>query len=393
MYNNAEIKEEEGLDDYDTINVSIDGQGSEEDEDSQDSQDSKKSYPNMAIKIDKDQYSVFEMKRKYDKKKICMDPSFQRNFVWNTKQKSELIESVVMGIPLPLIYLAESQEGNLIVVDGRQRLTTFFDFLNNKFRLNQLKILEELNGKNFKNLENEYSHYASEIEDYQLVVQVIKYPTPDRVRFDIFDRVNRGGTPLNKQEMRNALYQGNSTDLLKKITEDERFLLATGKGISSKHMKDRYIALRAIAFTLLYEKKLIDKDGKIVEYKSDMEDLLGKTMEYLNRLSEQEISSIYNEFGEIMESIYQTLGEDAFRIGTQELRKRPISMTLFEVLYYLFYLLSGKKIMKDRVINVVSDLMNDQTFLRALQQSVDSSYSVQNRFEKIINSCGEIINV
>ena len=90
-------------------------------------------YPNTSIKIDKDQYSIFELKRKYDKGKICMDPSFQRNFVWKSRQMSELIESVIMGIPLPLIYLAESENGDLIVVDGRQRLTTFFKFLNNEF--------------------------------------------------------------------------------------------------------------------------------------------------------------------------------------------------------------------------------------------------------------------
>ena len=71
-------------------------------------------YPNTSIKIDKDQYSIFELKRKYDKGKICMDPSFQRNFVWKSRQMSELIESVIMGIPLPLIYLAESENGEKI---------------------------------------------------------------------------------------------------------------------------------------------------------------------------------------------------------------------------------------------------------------------------------------
>lgn len=150
-------------------------------------------YPNTSIKIDKDQYSIFELKRKYDKGKICMDPSFQRNFVWKSRQMSELIESVIMGIPLPLIYLAESENGDLIVVDGRQRLTTFFKFLNNEFHLNKLSILKEINGYNFKQLEEKYDKYASSVEDFQLVVQIIKYPTPDRIRFDIFDRVNRGG--------------------------------------------------------------------------------------------------------------------------------------------------------------------------------------------------------
>lgn len=193
---NEQIEEQE-LEDYHTIEV-------------EDEQEEKLDYPDLKIKIDKDQYSIYEMKRKYDRGKICMDPSFQRNFVWKNKQMSELIESVIIGIPLPLIYLAESQRGDLVVVDGRQRLTTFIKFLNDEFRLNGLRILKDINGCCFSDLEKEkrYSKYATSIEDFQLVVQVIKYPTPDKVRFDIFDRVNRGGTPLNKQEMRNALYQG-----------------------------------------------------------------------------------------------------------------------------------------------------------------------------------------
>ena len=91
------------------------------------------------------------------------------------------------------------------------------------------------------------------IEDTQLAVQIIKHPTKDRVRFDIFDRVNRGGTPLNKQEMRNALYQGNSTKLLNRLSHMLSFKKATGNSISPIHMKDKYIILRALCFYLLYQ--------------------------------------------------------------------------------------------------------------------------------------------
>ena len=92
-------------------------------------------YPDLSIKIESARFSIFELKRRYDRGMICVDPDFQRLAVWSNKQKSELIESVIMGIPLPLIYLAENADGKLVVVDGRQRLTTFFEFLNNSFRL------------------------------------------------------------------------------------------------------------------------------------------------------------------------------------------------------------------------------------------------------------------
>lgn len=85
-------------------------------------------------------------------------------------------------------------------------------------------------------------------EDYQLSFYIIQPPTPERVKYDIFDRVNRGGTRLTNQEMRNALYKGRSTVMLRELAVSSEFLKATGRGISSRRMKDQYIILRSIAF-------------------------------------------------------------------------------------------------------------------------------------------------
>lgn len=235
--------DDDGVDDAGTITY----------DDSDDVSEQNQIYPAKNIKIDRVQFSIYELKRRYDRGDICLDPDFQRNEVWSTRQKSELIESVVMGIPLPLIYLAETMDSKLVIVDGRQRLTTFFQYLDNQFALDKLKILPELNKHKFRQLldDEKTRGYAAQIEDFQLVIQIIKYPTPDRVRFDIFDRVNRGGTPLNNQEMRNALYQGEATKLLNRLAECEEFKRATGNSVSPKHMKDKYIILRAISFYLL----------------------------------------------------------------------------------------------------------------------------------------------
>lgn len=153
--------------------------------------------------------------------------------------------------------------------------------MDNQFALKGLKIFSQLNGYRFHDLEEEKElrRFASAIEDFQLIMHIIKYPTPDRVRFDIFDRVNRGGDPLNNQEMRNALYQGRSTRLLKKLAEKEEFKAATGNSISPVHMKDRYIILRAIGFYFWENGQLVRRNGEKVRYRSDIEELLGITME------------------------------------------------------------------------------------------------------------------
>lgn len=385
MIEEKQNMEENDLEDYDTVNV-------ETKEENMDEQESKaEEYPNLSIKIEQAQYSIFELKRRYDKKRICIDPDFQRNSVWSLKQKSELIESVIMGIPLPLIYLAENEDGELVVVDGRQRLTTFFEFLDNKFKLRDLKILTQINGMNLEELDNSkvYSRYVTVIEDTQLVVQIIKYPTKDRVRFDIFDRVNRGGTPLNKQEMRNALYQGNATKLLNKLSRLESFQKATGSSISPKHMKDKYIILRALSFYLLFHGKMVDRNNKKIEYRSDMEELLGVGMHLFNSMEKEQLIQIENLFNETMIKSYNCLGEDGFRIPSNGKVRRPISMTLFETLFYYFTLFETDLKLAKRG---VEELLKDEAYLKSLQHSVDSSVNVKIRFEKVIEKYKEIMD-
>ena len=173
-------------------------------------------YPNFDIKIDKGFYTVYELKRRYDAepKRIKLDSDFQRESIWKYKQKAELIESILMGLPLPIFYFNQDKYGNLIVVDGRQRLTALFEYMDGNFSLNHLKILNQFNEMKFDDLS---PVYQTRIEDFQIQAHVIIPPTPDRIKFDIFDRVNRGGTSLNKQEIRNALYQGKATTFLKTV--------------------------------------------------------------------------------------------------------------------------------------------------------------------------------
>lgn len=385
MVADQEWQAEDGVDDVGTISYDTDREIHTE-----------MIYPARNIKIDRVQFSIFELKRRYDRGNICLDPDFQRNEVWNTRQKSELIESVVMGIPLPLIYLAETMEGKLVIVDGRQRLTTFFKYLNNEFALSGLKIMTELNSCKFQDLEKDEDKkkYAAEIEDFQLVIQIIKYPTPDRVRFDIFDRVNRGGTPLNNQEMRNALYQGPATKLLNELAESEAFKDATGHSVSSTHMKDKYIILRALSFYVWNKDLLKKKDGELVVYRSDIEEFLGYSMEYLNWSEDALRTGLKSLFFRVMRRCYNQLGENAFRIPTDSGRRRPVSMTLFESVFYFVALIEENELDlpwgTERA--AVDEMLEDSVFLNALTYNVDSAVHVQERFATVERKYREIVD-
>jgi hypothetical protein len=313
-------------------------------------------YPQANIKVEREQYSIFELNRKYKKKDVILDPEFQRGYVWNAKQKSELIESVIMGIPLPIFYLNETKEGKLVVVDGRQRLSTFFLFLDNEFKLKDLRILIELNGKKFSELDGKLQ---SNLEDFQLIAQVIKPPTPDRIKFDIFDRVNRGGTPLNQQEMRNALYQGKSTQLLEKLARNNIFKKATTYSINERRMKDRYIILRFLTFFLWRNKELIDANGTLIEYKNDIDDFLGKSMEYINSLDEHSIIELEAKFILSMQNNYLLFGQNAFRRVSYNGQRNPVNMLLFESFGYLFSDISNEYCLenKEKIKSISNEIL------------------------------------
>ena len=337
-------------------------------------------YP-AEVNIQRDMYSVRELKTDFEDKLLILAPDFQREFVWKLKQKSELIESILMGIPLPMIYFFEGEDGIIQVVDGKQRLTSLFEFLDNKYPLSHsLSILRHLRGRKFKELT---AAERTKIARHQFVTQTIIPPTPDKIKFDIFERVNRKGTTLNNQEMRNALYQGKSTSFLEKLAKNKFFKKATGNSVSPTRMKDRYMILRFLAFYLWKEKLLKDKDGNLVDYKSDIDEFLGKTMVYINHLNDNKIEELETIFSETMEISFKTRGKLGFRIPSNE-RKRPINMALMETLGYLFSKLRGTVSMdKEDINSKINSLFDDTSYLECITRRVDSSVSVKGRFDKI----------
>lgn len=335
-------------------------------------------YP-AEVKIQRDMYSVRELKMDYEDKNLILAPDFQREFVWNLKQKSELVESILMGIPLPMVYFFEGDNGVIQVVDGKQRLTSLFEFIDNKYPLSQtLSILPHLRGFRYKELE---PAQRTKIARYQFVTQTIIPPTPDRIKFDIFERVNRKGSTLNNQEMRNALYQGKSTQLLNSLSKNIYFLKATDNGVSPTRMKDKYMILRFLAFYLWKERVLKDKDGELIEYRSDMDEFVGKAMSFLNSIDEPFLKELSMIFNDAMSLAFFIGKENIFRIPSEE-RKRPINMALMESLGYLFSQIKNTK-NPENYRDKIDSLLEDESYIKSLTQRVDSISSVETRFHKV----------
>lgn len=285
------------------------------------------------VSVENVNYTVYELKRKYDKTKkerelgiepqngLILDDSFQRTGdVWGTKDKVRFIESVLMDIPIPFIYLAEGKRGNLIVIDGRQRLTALFDFLDDKYPLRNIEFFPQLKGKRVKKLINELETYRTKIEDYHLYVIKIKMSTPEEFKLQIFARVNKTGMQLNPQEIRHALHQGESTLLLERISNEYNI-------INKKRMKDRYLAIRYIAMRLYYIGQLKNYDkSKKVNY-SSINAFLGEAMDAINTFTADQIEAVFDDFCYSYETACKTWGEQAFKTK----KDTPINMILFEL--------------------------------------------------------------
>lgn len=350
------------------------------------SDDSYTIYPNAEVRVEKSQFSVLHLQTLcLRRKELIIDPDFQRHDVWTSRQKSELIESILMGIPIPLMYLFEDRNGKKQVVDGRQRIGAILDFLDNKFKLKNLRILSQLNECYFKDLEPKLQGV---FEDYQLFFYIIQPPTPERVKYDIFDRVNRGGTSLNKQEMRNALYRGRSTEMLDRLCGMPEFLLATGRSINKDRMKDQYVVLRAIAFLMLHRGEF--NNIQSLQYRGDIDDFLARFMVYINDDAKDDLITEYEAlFCHAMSVSYDLLGENGFRFSGNVIR-RPINMPLFEALTYLFSFIPknigfDKRTELLREIELVKEQFDNSSYFSG---NIDSTTSVSFRFDRI----DEIVN-
>jgi hypothetical protein len=155
------------------------------------------------------------------KGQINLSPDFQRRNRWDDERRSRFIESIIMNVPIPPVFLGEDEYGKYVVLDGRQRLTAISEFLKNTFALKKLEVWSELNGATFDELEK---RKLSPIIMRRFIpaIVVLKESEPI-VKYDVFDRLNTGGMIANPMEIRNAVYQGPFNTALQNLSNSVEF--------------------------------------------------------------------------------------------------------------------------------------------------------------------------
>ncbi len=333
--------------------------------------------------IDKTQFSIFELHRRYKRGDLELIPTYQRESgIWNDRKKSRLIESVLLNIPIPVIYLAEMKENRMETVDGQQRLSSFIEFIENKFALKSLEVMQELSNKKFRDLEKDYKELQRKFEDYQLNVFLIKKDSHPDIRFDVYRRINEGATQLNAQELRHSMFRGVLIDLLKEMAEDSSFKELVGGAVSKKRMKDKEAALRFLAFYV----------NGFENYKGNLNAFLNGTLKELPRDNNAYLEELKKTFSATMETILETFGKDVF-IKPGSSRKK-VNLSLFDIISFSFTQFEKKKILKvkDSLKRHRKELLDkkDDKFYYSITANTLTRANVAHRFEtwmKIMSNC------
>ena len=250
-------------------------------------------------------YTIDSIVTRIEKGKIYV-PKFQRKYVWKHIQASRFIESLILGLPVPGVFLStEPDTGKLLIVDGQQRILSVANFYKGvfgekKFRLKGVQ--EDLEGLTYDDLKEADQN---RLDDSILHATIIKQDTPsddESSIYMIFERLNTGGTILQPQEIRACVYHGDFNDLLSELVMNETWRKIFGK--ENARMKEQELILRF--FTLYFE---------FGEYKKILKSFLNSFMAKNRNLTIYSKETLSELFISSINIIFSALGNDAFRTG------------------------------------------------------------------------------
>lgn len=327
---------------------------------------------------------------------IDLNPGFQRRNAWNDNKRSKLIESIIMGYPIPEIVLAEdpNKKRSFIVIDGKQRLLTIAGFMNNeqykywnKPIISNLNVHRELNKKGYSDFDETSKR---EFDNSSLRCTVITNFKDIQVLYDIFYRLNSGSESLSTQELRQALNKGEFADYLVYITEHlQPIHYVMNLSNPDNRFRDIENLLRLFSFILYAH-----------DYKGNLRKFLDEKMQYINnnwlKLSTK-IKNIYNEINNtinLLKSVYDEYTLIGRKYETTGYVKR-FNRVLFEVeMYYFRHLDDSILKNKDRYISGFKNLcISDSAFMDSIESSTKSieNYKIRYcKFEQLINESFDV---
>lgn len=389
--------------------------GIEDDESEFDNDEENDPFDPEEVSIDTKPITMETLLRRLEQGSIKLNPDFQRNEVWSDDRKSQLIESLLLKIPIPMFYVSSDEKSNWTVVDGLQRISTFRDFVlgkkflddpqknraerGNGMKLSRLEFWRKLEGKRMNDLP---PHLYNRVIETVFTFTIINPGTHEEVKRNIFKRLNTGGMPLSSQEIRNALYTGVATELLNELAATKDFKIATCNSINAQRLEDRELILRFLSF-LVRKPKTYRRTLNIDTWLSDTMIIINalptldsreikkcirqKTI-ILDDIEHISIIGIKDTFSLAMKRAHKLFGKHAFRKSTDNMRRRPINKSLFEAWGVLLSEMTESQFNalcahKKSFLADYRTLLDDSTFSIAISRDSMKHLSVKLRFEKL----------
>ena len=308
-------------------------------------------------------------KTRFDKDQLKI-PRFQRNYIWDQVRASKLIESFLLGLPVPGVFLYKEKGTNkLLVVDGLQRIMTAVKFFKEKFddnRIFKLKnISEPWNGKSFSELPESAQIQLQDTVLRATIIQQID-PKDDSSIYHIFERLNTGGVQLNAMEVRKCVYESRAFELLEELNKLDSWRKIIGKSKPDPRMKDAELILRCLAMA-----------ENVEGYEKPMKSFLNDYMSRKKRLNEEETDSYIeqtrNLFGRACEIILAQLGEKPFHL------RGRLNYAVMDTVYATVL----RNIDSDftGLDNRYKELVSDETFIELATANTSDEAVVKARFE------------
>lgn len=346
------------------------------------------------------EYDIGTLVNKINSNLIKLDPEYQRNHRWDDIKSSRLIESLILNIPIPIIYISydidvdeevSSEQVRYSVIDGQQRLRAISDYFNNKYILEGLDTLSEVNGLKFRELPG---FLQRRLEARTVRCLQVDSTIDEQVKYDIFERLNIGAVKLEAQEIRNATIRGKVNKKLKELSLNRDFNALLQIEDSSKReenirvrkMEDRELVLRFLALYNNYSDESISKG---------MGNYLTEKMKYLNSISDSDLDIIAQAFVDVMKTTREYFGKTAFaKLKYKDGRR--LFASKFNVAVYdalsqaiLYNLLKGKKTYTKKEVERFEKLFQDSEFISAISSAINDRSKLRLRIERAIEAISQ----
>lgn len=272
-------------------------------------------------------------------------PEYQREFVWDEVRQSRFIESLMIGLPIPYIFLAETDKGRYEIVDGSQRIRTLAAFLNDELKIKGLEKIEDLNNLVFSNLDISRQR---KFKNISLKMIVLSERTTDETKNDIFERINRGSDLLKDMEYRKGIYTGEFNEFLYKLSKDELYVKLTpiAKWLEKRQEREELL-LRFFAFSEWYP-SFSDSKG----ISKQLDDYMKEKNVIFNKDIEKEMTKKFNITMKFVDKYYP------YGFAKNE-RARQVARPYFEALSVGAYLAlkdnPSLTISKENIISILTN--------------------------------------